>query len=135
MYPESTCRFQKDISNYLTESQEAINFYYTVEEQSTGIKISFVLIYIIIVTLLLFISITIAIRFSSRFFRGINNLIFASTSIGKGDLNIKVPEVKTDKDLEKHQESLKWAEDALAIQKGRLVDSNYLDLYWDELSQ
>ena len=90
----------KDISNYLAESQEAINFYYTVEEQSTGIKISFALIYIIIVTLLLFISITIAIRFSSRFFRGINNLIFASTSIGKGDLNIKVPEVKTDKDLE-----------------------------------
>ena len=31
----------KDISNYLTESQEAINFYYTVEERSTGIKISF----------------------------------------------------------------------------------------------
>ena len=30
----------KDISNYLSESQEAINFYYTVEERSTGIKIS-----------------------------------------------------------------------------------------------
>ena len=29
----------KDISRYLTESQEAINFYYTVEEKSTGIKI------------------------------------------------------------------------------------------------
>ena len=62
-----------NISNYLTESQEAINFYYTVEERSTGIKISFILIYIIIVSLLLFISITIAIRFSSRFFRSITN--------------------------------------------------------------
>ena len=91
----------KDISKYLNESQEAINFYYTVEERSTGIKISFAIIYIIIVTLLLFISITIAIRFSSRFFRSINNLILASTAIGEGDLNIKVPETKTDKDLEK----------------------------------
>ena len=90
----------KDISNYLTESQEAINFYYTVEEKSTGIKISFAIIYIIIVTLLLFLSISIAIRFSSRFFRSINNLILASTSIGEGNLNIKVPEIKTDKDLE-----------------------------------
>ena len=90
----------KDISNYLSESQEAINFYYNVEEKNTGIKISFAIIYIIIVTLLLFISITIAIRFSSRFFRSINNLILASTSIGQGDLNIKVPEIKTDKDLE-----------------------------------
>ena len=90
----------KDISSYLTESQEAINFYYTVEERSTGIKISFIIIYIIIVSLLLFISITIAIRFSSRFFRSINNLILASTAIGQGNLDIKVPEVKTDKDME-----------------------------------
>ena len=90
----------KNISKYLTESQEAINFYYTVEEKSTGIKISFAIIYIIIVSLLLFISISIAIRFSSRFFRSINNLILASTSIGEGNLDIKVPEVKTDKDLE-----------------------------------
>ena len=90
----------KDISNYLSESQEAINFYYTVEERSTGIKISFILIYRIIVSLLLFISITIAIRFSSRFFRSINNLIIASTAIGQGNLNTKVPEIKTDKDME-----------------------------------
>tara|TARA_B100000029_G_scaffold48651_1_gene44501 strand:- start:1442 stop:3232 length:1791 start_codon:yes stop_codon:yes gene_type:complete len=88
------------ISNYLEESQEAINFYYTVEEKSTGIKISFAIIYLIIVTLLMFISITIAIRFSSRFFRSINNLIYASSAIGNGDLNAKVPELKTDKDLE-----------------------------------
>ena len=90
----------KDISRYLTESQEAINFYYTVEEKSTGIKISFAIIYVIIVSLLLFVSINIAIRFSSRFFRSINNLIIASSAIGNGDLNTKVPEIKTDKDLE-----------------------------------
>ena len=90
----------KNISKYLAESQEAINFYYIVEERSTGIKISFFIIYIIIVSLLLFISITIAIRFSSRFFRSINNLIFASTEIGHGNLNTKVPEIKTDKDME-----------------------------------
>ena len=95
----------KNISKYLNESQEAINFYYTVEERSTGIKVSFAIIYLIIVTLLLFISITIAIRFSSRFFRSINNLISASIAIGDGDLNTKVPEIKTDKDLEKLNEN------------------------------
>ena len=40
----------EDISRYLTESQEAKNFYYTVEEKSTGIKISFAIIYIIVVS-------------------------------------------------------------------------------------
>ena len=91
---------EKDISKYLTESQEAISFYYTVEEKRSGIKISFIIIYIIIVSLLLFLSVSIAIKFSSRFFRSINNLITASQGIGGGNLNIKVPEVKTDKDLE-----------------------------------
>ena len=90
----------KDISNYLTESEAAINFYYTVEEKRTGIKISFIFIYIIIVTLLLFLSISIAIRFSSRFFVSINNLIYASSNIGKGILDSQVPEIKTDKELE-----------------------------------
>ena len=90
----------KKISKYLTESEEAINFYYTVEDKRTGIKISFILIYISIVTLLLFLSITIAIRFSSRFFTSIGNLISASSNIGKGDLDVRVPNIETDRDLE-----------------------------------
>ncbi len=90
----------KNISNYLIESEEAIDFYYTVENQQLGIRISFAIIYITLVTLLLFLSITIAIRFSSRFFISINNLITASESIGKGHLDIKVPEVKADKEME-----------------------------------
>ena len=111
----------KDISRYLTESQEAINFYYTVEEKSTGIKISFAIIYIIIVALLLFVSISIAIRFSSRFFRSINNLIFASISIGEGNFDAKVPEVKTDKDLEILNKNFNLMTDRLKSQQDKLI--------------
>jgi len=111
----------KNISNYLTESQEAISFYYTVEERSTGIKISFVIIYIIIVALLLFISITIAIRFSSRFFRSINNLISASTAIGQGNLDAKVPEIKTDKDMEILNKNFNLMTDQLKNQQEKLI--------------
>ena len=111
----------KNISKYLTESQEAINFYYTVEEKSSGIKISFAIIYIIIVSLLLFISISIAIRFSSRFFRSINNLILASTLIGEGNLDIKVPEVKTDKDLEILNKNFNEMIDRLKDQQDKLI--------------
>ena len=111
----------KDISNYLSESQEAISFYYTVEERSTGIKISFALIYIIIVALLLFVSITIAIRFSSRFFRSINNLILASSAIGRGDLDTKVPEIKTDKDMEILNKNFNLMTDRLKNQQEKLI--------------
>ena len=111
----------KNISKYLTESQEAINFYYTVEEKSTGIKISFAIIYIIVVSVLLFVSISIAIRFSSRFFRSINNLIYASVSIGEGKFDTKVPEVKTDKDLEILNKNFNLMIDRLRSQQEKLI--------------
>ncbi|MDC0046425.1 ATP-binding protein [Candidatus Pelagibacter sp.] len=111
----------KDISKYLTESQEAINFYYTVEEKSTGIKISFAIIYLIVVSVLLFVSISIAIRFSSRFFRSINNLILASNSIGEGNFEAKVPLVKTDKDLETLNKNFNLMIDRLKNQQEKLI--------------
>ena len=111
----------KDISKYLTESQEAVNFYYTVEDKKTGIQVSFALIYIIIVSLLLFLSISIAIRFSSRFFRSINNLISASSSIGTGNLEVKVPELKTDKDLEILNKNFNLMIDRLKSQQEKLI--------------
>ena len=124
----------KDISKYLTESQEAINFYYTVEERSTGIKISFALIYIILVSLLLFVSITIAIRFSSRFFRSINNLILASAAIGQGDLNSKVPEIKTDKDMEILNKNFNLMTERLKNQQEKLIINERHEA-WESLAR
>ncbi len=113
----------EDISKYLRESEEAVNFYYTVEDQNTGIKFSFALIYIIIVALLLFLSITIAIRFSSRFFISINNLISASTEIGQGNLDVKVPELKADAEIEKLNNNFNEMIYKLKNQQEKLLNS------------
>ncbi len=113
----------KNISQYLIKSEEAVNFYYTVENQSLGIRISFALIYISLVTLLLFLSITIAIRFSSRFFISINNLITASANIGKGYLDTKVPEVKADKEMELLNKNFNLMIDKLKNQQDKLLTS------------
>ena len=124
----------KKISNYLTESQEAVNFYYTVINKQTGIKISFVLIYLVIVSLLLFLSISIAIRFSSRFFRSINNLIVASYNIGKGNLDIKVPEMKTDKDIQILNKNFNLMIDQLKTQQEKLLITERHDA-WENLAR
>ena len=124
----------KKISNYLTESKDAVNFYYTVLNKQTGIKISFVLIYLVIVSLLLFLSISIAIRFSSRFFRSINNLIIASSSIGKGNLDIKVPVIKTDKDMEILNESFNLMINQLKTQQEKLLITERHEA-WENLAR
>ena len=112
---------EKDISKFLSESKEAIDFYYTVENQNLGIKISFIIIYLVIVSLLLFLSISIAIRFSSRFFISINNLIIASEKIGKGNLDTKVPEIKTDKEMEILNKNFNLMIDQLKSQQKKLI--------------
>ena len=124
----------KKISQYLIDSEEAVNFYYTVLNKQTGIKISFVFIYLVIVSLLLFLSISIAIRFSSRFFRSINNLIIASSNIGKGDLNIKVPEIKADKDMEILNKNFNLMIDQLKTQQEKLIISERHDA-WENLAR
>ena len=122
------------IAQYLLESQEALNFYYTVLNKQTGIKISFVFIYLVIVSLLLFLSISIAIKFSSRFFRSINNLIIASSSIGKGNLNTKVPEVKADKDMEVLNKNFNLMIDQLKFQQEKLIVNERHEA-WESLAR
>ena len=124
----------QDISRYLRDSEEAVNFYYTVDDKNIGIKFSFALIYIIIVTLLLFLSITIAIRFSSRFFVSINNLISASNEIGKGNLDIKVPEIKADREIEKLNNNFNAMIDKLKNQQDKLLINERHEA-WDSVAR
>ena len=124
----------KNISNYLIESEEAVNFYYTVENQSLGIRISFAIIYISLVTLLLFLSITIAIRFSSRFFISINNLITASEKIGKGNLDAKVPELKADREMELLNKNFNSMIEKLKNQQDKLL-SNERHEAWETVAR
>ena len=124
----------KKISKYLIDSQEALNFYYTVLNKQTGIKISFVFIYLVIVTLLLFLSISIAIRFSSRFFRSINNLIVASSDIGKGNLKVKVPEIKADKDIELLNRNFNLMISQLKTQQEKLIINEKHEA-WESLAR
>ena len=112
-----------NISTYLQESEQAINFYYTVENKRLGIKISFVLIYIIIVTLLLFLSITLAIKFSARFFKPIANLIGASESISSGNLDTKVPLIDADDEIQKLNKNFNLMIDRLRNQQDKLLYS------------
>ena len=90
-----------EILKYLNETEKAVNFYYSIENSQTGIKITFAIIYIIVITLLLFLSTAIAITFARRLTKPIINLITASENISKGELNTKVPDIEADEEIKK----------------------------------
>jgi len=109
------------VINYLKETGEAIHFYYSVQDRKTGIKITFAIIYVLIVSLLLFLSVNIAINFASRLTRPIINLINASEKISMGNLNTKVPKIETDKEFEKLNENFNSMIDKLKKQQEKLL--------------
>ena len=88
-----------DILKYLNETEQAVSFYYSVENSQTGIKITFAIIYIIVVTLLLFLSTSLAITFARRLTKPIVNLISASENISKGEFDAKVPNIDADDEI------------------------------------
>ena len=107
--------------NYMKLTDEAVSFYYSVQDSKTGIKITFALIYLLVVSLLLFISIIISINFASRLTLPIVNLIGASEKISSGDLRAKVPLIKTDKEFQKLNENFNSMIEKLKKQQDKLL--------------
>ena len=110
-----------EILRYLNETEQAVSFYYSVENSQTGIKVTFAIIYIIVVTLLLFLSTSIAITFASRLTKPIINLIGASDSISKGALDVKVPELETDEEFKQLNQNFNQMIDRLKEQQDKLL--------------
>ena len=109
--------------NYLRQTGDAISFYYGVQDRKTGIKITFAIIYVLIVSLLLFLSVIIAINFASRLTKPIVNLIAASEKISSGDLNAKVVQIETDKEFKKLNQNFNSMIDKLKKQQDKLLVS------------
>ena len=110
-----------EILRYLNETEQAVNFYYSVENSQTGIKVTFAVIYIIVVTLLLFLSTSIAITFASKLTKPIINLIGASDSISKGALDVKVPELETDDEFKQLNRNFNSMIERLKEQQDKLL--------------
>ena len=109
------------VISYIRQTESAVDFYYGVRTHKTGIKITFAIIYLLIVSLLLFISIIISINFASRLTKPIINLINASERISAGDLNTKVPKIETDKEFEKLNENFNSMIEKLDKQQKKLI--------------
>ena len=110
-----------EILRYLNETEEAVSFYYSVENSQTGIKVTFAIIYIIVVTLLLFLSTAIAISFASRLTKPIVNLIRASDSISKGEFDVKVPDLEIDDEFRQLNQNFNSMIERLKEQQDRLL--------------
>ena len=112
---------QPQLLQYLDETEQAVNFYYTVENNRSGIKITFAIIYIIIVSLLLFLTVVLAVTFAQRLTRPIINLISASQNISAGKLDSRVPDVEADEEIKSLNQNFNNMIERLKKQQDKLL--------------
>jgi len=110
-----------NVINYLKQTSDAVSFYYSVQNRKSGLKITFAIIYVLVVSLLLFLSVIISITFASRLTKPIINLINASEKISEGDLDTKVPEIDTDKEFKKLNNNFNLMISKLKAQQDKLL--------------
>ena len=123
-----------EILRYLNETEQAVSFYYSVENSQTGIKVTFAIIYIIVVTLLLFLSTSIAITFASRLTKPIVNLIEASDAISKGTLDVKVPNIEADDEFKQLNANFNSMIDRLKKQQDKLLATERYEA-WESVAR
>ncbi len=112
---------QPKLLSYLEDTKQAVNFYYIVENNRTGIKITFAIIYIIIVSMLLFFTVVLAITLAGRLTKPIVNLILASKNISSGKLDSKVPEIDSDEEIKDLNKNFNNMIDRLKKQQDKLL--------------
>ena len=112
---------QPKLLQYLKETEQGVTFYYTVKDKRTGVRITFAIIYIIIVSMFLFLTVVLAITFAGRLTRPIVNLISASKEISSGKLDTKVPNIETDEEIETLNKNFNNMIDRLKTQQDKLL--------------
>jgi len=112
---------QPRLLQYLDDTEQAVNFYYSVKNNRTGIRITFAIIYVVIVSMFLFLTVVLAITFAGRLTKPIINLISASKKISSGKLDSKVPEIESDDEIKTLNKSFNDMIDRLKKQQDKLL--------------
>ena len=112
---------QPKLLQYLDDTSQAVNFYYSVKNNRTGIRITFAIIYVVIVSMFLFLTIVLAITFAERLTRPIINLISASKNISAGKLDSKVPDIDSDEEIKALNKNFNDMIDRLKKQQDKLL--------------
>ena len=112
---------QPKLLKYLDDTEKAVSFYYNVKNNRTGIRITFAIIYIIIVSMFLFLTIVLAITFAGRLTKPIINLITASKNISSGKLDSKVPNIESDDEIKTLNKNFNDMIDRLKKQQDKLL--------------
>jgi two-component system nitrogen regulation sensor histidine kinase NtrY len=121
VYMQVNRNLNTNIWDHISATKEAFEIYTTKEEESSGIQITYSMIFVLFSICFILVAILIGFNLASNLSKPITNLIKSANKISEGNFDAKVPEVKTDKDLEILNKNFNLMIDRLKTQQEKLI--------------
>lgn len=112
------------VIEYIDRTARAVDQYKNLEEKQEGIKITFVMIFVVVALLLLMAAVWVGMTLAGQLSRPISGLILASNKVSKGYLSARVPETSKTDEISILGRSFNRMTSQLERQQQGLVEAN-----------
>ena len=109
---------------HVERTEQAVEAYQRLEGQSSGLQITFSLIFGVVALLLLMASVWVGLNFATRMARPISGLISATEKVRGGDLSVRVPEGPEGDEFGTLGRAFNRMTERLLSQQGELIAAN-----------
>lgn len=112
-----------EILDHMARVRKAVAEYDRLDQNRSGLQITFVLIFALVALLVLSAAVLIGLVIANQIARPIGRLIQAADRVRTGDLSVRVPEVPTDDDMAGLLRAFNRMTNQLAAQRSELMDA------------
>ena len=112
------------VLNHLERTRRAVAAYERLEEERSGIEITFVLIFIVVALLLLLAAVWFGLSIATRIVRPVGSLVGAAERVRQGDFSARVAEGPEDDEIGTLSRAFNRMTSQLASQRSELVEAN-----------
>ncbi len=111
------------ILDHMARTEAAVAEYQRLDENRSGLQITFVLIFALVALLVLSAAVLIGLVLANQIARPVGRLILAAERVRAGDLNVRVPEVQSEDEVAGLSRAFNRMTGQLSAQRAELMDA------------
>ncbi len=111
------------ILDHMSRTEQAVAEYKQLDENRSGLQVTFALIFALVALLVLFAAVLIGLVLANQIARPVGRLILAAERVRAGDLSVRVPEIQSEDEVAGLSRAFNRMTGQLAAQRTELMDA------------
>jgi len=114
---------EQQILDHMARTEQAVAEYKHLDENRSGLQVTFALIFALVALLVLFAAVLIGLVLANQIARPVGRLILAAERVRAGDLSVRVPEIQSEDEVAGLSRAFNRMTGQLAAQRTELMDA------------